>query len=47
MNGSDLNVADYYNFLTAMVTVLFVATLVIIFAYEYESLRRVSKEQSK
>ncbi|HEY4673009.1 MAG TPA: hypothetical protein VIH03_02470 [Nitrososphaerales archaeon] len=42
-----MDVAGYYNFLTGLVTVLFVATLVIIFAYEYESLRRASKEQPK
>ena len=42
-----LTIPDYYNFLTGLVVVLFIATLVIIFVYEYESMRRGGKEQTQ
>jgi hypothetical protein len=35
-----LNINDYYNFLAAMMIVLFIVGLVVVFVYEYEALRR-------
>jgi hypothetical protein len=35
-----LNINDYYNFLGAMMIVLFIVGLVVVFVYEYEALRR-------
>jgi hypothetical protein len=35
-----LNVAGYYNFLSGLMITLFIVSLVVIFVYEYEVLRR-------
>jgi len=35
-----LDVASYYNFLSGLMIALFVVSLVVIFVYEYEVLRR-------
>jgi len=35
-----LTISDYYNFLGAMMIVLFIVGLVVVFVYEYEALRR-------
>ena len=35
-----LDVSGYYNFLSGLMITLFVVSLVVIFAYEYEVLRR-------
>lgn len=35
-----LSVGGYYNFLSGVMIALFVASLVVIFVYEYEVLRR-------
>ena len=35
-----LDINSYYNFLGAMMIVLFVVGLVVVFVYEYEALRR-------
>ena len=35
-----LTIDDYYNFLGAMMIVLFIVGLVVVFVYEYEALRR-------
>jgi hypothetical protein len=35
-----LNIAGYYNFLSGLMITLFIASLVVIFVYEYEVLRR-------
>jgi putative effector of murein hydrolase LrgA (UPF0299 family) len=35
-----LDINSYYNFLSTAMIVLFVVALVVIFAYEYEALRR-------
>jgi hypothetical protein len=35
-----LSVGGYYNFLSGLMITLFIASLVIIFVYEYEVLRR-------
>ena len=35
-----LDAASYYNFLSTTMIVLFIVGLVIVFAYEYEALRR-------
>ncbi len=40
MPFSVLNVAGYYNFLSGLMITLFVVSLVVIFVYEYEVLRR-------
>ena len=35
-----LSIDSYYNFLSAMMIVLFIVGLVVVFVYEYEALRR-------
>lgn len=35
-----LDINSYYNFLGAMMIVLFIVGLVVVFVYEYEALRR-------
>jgi hypothetical protein len=35
-----LDITGFYNFLSAMMIVLFVVGLVVVFVYEYEALRR-------
>lgn len=37
---SALSIAGYYNFLSGLMITLFVVSLVVIFVYEYEILRR-------
>lgn len=40
MLGSVLSVTSFYNFLDGVMITLFVLSLIIIFVYEYEALRR-------
>lgn len=35
-----LDITSFYNFLSAMMIVLFVVGLIVVFVYEYEALRR-------
>jgi len=40
MNFAILSTTSYFNFLSGLMITLFIASMIIIFVYEYEALRR-------